>query len=114
MINKALLMLGSESLDPVLSIYISPDISNLPSVSGKLSTGKAFYTKKPGETTVKFSELDLNEILTIRYSEEIQLYTSNLMPATEPYSGGVERAPSILLVDLRIGDRTQPASISLT
>lgn len=42
MLNKELLMVGSESLEPVLSIYISPDISYLPAVSGILSSGESF------------------------------------------------------------------------
>lgn len=42
MLNKELLMVGSYSLEPVLSIYISPDISYLPSVSGTLSSGESF------------------------------------------------------------------------
>lgn len=41
MLNKELLMVGV-NLEPVLSIYISPDITYLPSVSGTLSTGEAF------------------------------------------------------------------------
>lgn len=114
MLNKELLMVGSESLEPVLSIYISPDVIHLPSVSGMLSTGEAFYTGKPGETTFKFSEIELTEIIVIRYFDDVQLSTSNLMPATAPYSGGVARAPSVLLENLRIRDRTQSASISLT
>ena len=35
MLNKELLMVGSESLEPVLSVYISPDVRYLPSVSDK-------------------------------------------------------------------------------
>lgn len=46
MLNKELLMVGSESLEPVLSVYISPDITYLPSVSGTFSTGEAFYVRK--------------------------------------------------------------------
>lgn len=114
MLNKELLMVGSESLEPVLSIYISPDVRYLPSVSGTLHTGESFYVNKPGETTFKFSEIELTEMIVIRYNDDIQLTTSNLMPATESYSGGVERAPSVMLDYLRIRDRTKSASISLT
>ena len=114
MLNKELLMVGSESLEPVLSVYISPDVRYLPSVSGTLSSGEAFYIKKPGETTFKFSEIELTEIIVIRYYEDMQLSTSNLMPATASYSGGVERAPAVMLDSFRIRDRTQSASISLT
>lgn len=114
MLNKELLMVGSESLEPVLSIYISPDIRRLPVVSGTLSTGEAFYTRKTGETTFKFSEIELTEIIEISYFEDMQLSTSNLMPAPAPYSGGVERAPSVMQDSFRIKDRTQSASISLT
>lgn len=114
MLNKELLMVGSESLEPVLSIYISPNIKYLPSVSGTLSSGEAFYVKKAGETTFKFSEIELTEIIVISYYEDIQLSTSNLMPATALYSGGVARAPAVMLDYFRIRDRTQSASISLT
>nr|DAM16042.1 MAG TPA: hypothetical protein [Caudoviricetes sp.] len=48
MLNKELLMVGSESLEPVLSVYISPDVRHLPSVSGTLSSGEAFYVRKTG------------------------------------------------------------------
>ena len=113
MLNKELLMVGSESLEPVLSVYISPDITYLPSVSGTFSTGEAFYVSKAGKTTLKFSEIELTEMIVIRYYEDTQLSTSNLMPATASYSGGVERAPSVMLEYFRIRDRTQSASISL-
>lgn len=111
MLNKELLMVGSE---PVLSIYTSPDVRHLPSVSGTLSSGEAFYTRKPGETTFKFSEIEPTEIITISYFEDMELSTSNLMPVSAPYSGGVERASAVMQEDFRIMDRTQPASISLT
>lgn len=114
MLNKELLMVGSESLEPVLSVYISPDFRYLPLVSGTLYTGEAFYVRNPGKTTFKFSEIELTEIIGIRYYEDMQLSTSNLMPATAPYSGGVERAPSVMMAYFRIRDRTQSASISLT
>lgn len=113
MLNKELLMVGSESLEPVLSIYISPDLSYLPSVSGMFSTGEAFSVGKAGKTTLKFSEIELTEMIVIRYYEDTQLSTSNLMPATASYSGGVERAPSAMLESFRIRDKTQSASISL-
>jgi hypothetical protein len=113
MLNKELLMVGSESLEPVLSIYISPDISYSPSVSGTLSSGESFYVNNAGETTFKFSEIELTAIITIRYYEDEQLSPSNLMPAFASYSGRVKRAPSIMLETFRIRDRTQSASISL-
>lgn len=113
MLNKELLMVGSGSLEPVLSIYISPDISYLPSVSGMLSSGEAFYVSNAGETTFKFSEIELTAIISIRYYEGVQLSVSNLMPAFESYSGRANRAPSALLWSFRISDRTQSASILL-
>jgi hypothetical protein len=113
MLNKELLMVGSGSLDPVLSIYISPDIYYSPSVSGMLSSGESFYVNNPGETTFKFSEIDLTAVISIRYNEDVQLSTTNLMSASASYSGWDERAPSIMLESLRIRDRTQSASISL-
>lgn len=114
MLNKELLMVGSESLEPVLSIYISPAIRYLPSVTGTLSTGEAFYVRHAGVTTFKFSEIELTETIIISYYEDIELFTSNLMPASSPYSGGYERAPAVLLDYFRIADRTQSASISLS
>lgn len=113
MLNKELLMVGSESLEPVLSIYIPPAISYLPVVSGMLSSGESFFVNNAGETTFKFSEIELTANITLRYYEDAQLTTSNLMPASASYSGGDERAPSIMLETLRIRDRTQSASISL-
>lgn len=114
MLNKELLMVGGgESLEPVLSIYISPDIRYSPSVSGTLSSGEPFYVSNAGETTFKFSEIELTAIISIRYYEDIQLPTSNLMLTFESYSGGAERAPSVMLDSFRIKDRTQSASISL-
>lgn len=113
MLNKELLMVGSESLEPVLSIYISPDISYPPSVSGMLSSGEPFYASNTGETTFKFSEIELTASISIRYYEDAQLSTTNLMPASASYSGGAERAPAIMLETFCIRDRTQPASISL-
>lgn len=114
MLNKELLMLGSESLEPVLSIYISPDISYSPSVSGTLSSGEYFYVSNAGETTFKLSEIELTAIISIRYYEETQLSTSNLMSAFASYSGRVKRAPSATMKFFRIRDRTQSASISIT
>lgn len=113
MLNKELLMVGSESLEPVLSIYISPDISYPPTVSGKLSSGESFYVYNAGETTFKFSEIELTASISIKYYEDAQLHTSNLMPSPALYSGGAKRAPAIMLESFRIRDRTQSASISL-
>lgn len=113
MLNKELLMVGSESLEPVLSIYISPDISYLPSIYGMLSSGESFYVSNAGETTFKFSEIELTASITIKYIEDAQLSTSNLMPAFASYSGRAKRAPSFMLESYRIRDRTQSASISL-
>lgn len=113
MLNKELLMVGSGSLDPVLSIYISPDVRYLPAISGILSSGESFLVNNAGETTFKFSEIELTALISIRYYEDMELTFSNLEPASTSYSGGDERAASIMLMSLRIMDRTQPASISL-
>lgn len=51
MLNKELLMAGSTDLEPVLSIYISPDVAFMPSVSGTLSSGQSFTVNTTGETT---------------------------------------------------------------
>lgn len=113
MLNKELLMVGSESLEPVLSIYISPYITYLPTVSGMLSSGEPFYVSNTGETTFKFSEIELTANISIRYYEDAQLSTTNLMPPYASYSGGDKRAPSVMLESFRIRDRAQSASISL-
>lgn len=113
MLNKELLMVGSEALGPVLSIYIAPYLSYSPSVSGTLSSGEAFYVSDAGETTFKFSEIELTASISIRYYEDAQLSTSNLMLVFAPYSGEAERAPSVMMDTFRIKDRTQPASISI-
>lgn len=114
MLNKELLLAGSESLEPVLSIYISPDVAGMPSVSGTLSSGQSFNVSKAGETTFKFSEIELTASIRIKYGEGTRLSTSNLMPVPSPYSGGDERAPSIVVNYFRITNRTQSASISLS
>lgn len=114
MLNKELLMVGSESLEPVLSIYTSTDVIYLPLVSGTLSSGEHFNVSNAGETTFKLSEIALTENIAIRYYEGVQLITSNLMSVFSTYSGGDERAPSSMLDYFRIKDRTQSASISLS
>lgn len=114
MLNKELLIVGSESLEPVLSIYISPALRHMPSISGTLSSGESFYVRSAGETTFKFSEIELTATITFSYYEDAQLSTSNLMPASSSYSGGYAQAPAVLLDYFRITDRTQPASISLS
>nr|DAU05944.1 MAG TPA: hypothetical protein [Caudoviricetes sp.] len=104
-------MVGSESLEPVLSIYISPDIRYSPSVVGTLSSGEFFNVSNAGKTTFKFSEILLTANISIRYSEDAQLSTSNLMSASPVYSGRANRAPAIMLELFRIRDWTQSASI---
>lgn len=113
MLNKELLMVGSDSLEPVLSIYISPAINYSPTVSGMLSSGESFYVSNIGVTTFKFSEIELTAKISIRYYEDAQLSTSNLMPAPASYSGGARWAPSVMWEDFLIRDRTQSASISI-
>lgn len=120
MLNKELLMVGSESLEPVLSIYISPDISYFPNVSCMLTTGNRFYASNTGETTLKFSEIELAGSILVDYPEGTQLSTTNLMSEATAYSGGVaaygggdELPPALIFASFRIRDRTQSASISL-
>lgn len=113
MLNKELLMVGSESLEPVLSIYISPDISFTPTVSGMLSSGEPLYVSNAGETTFKFSEIELTESIAISYYDDAHLSTSNLMLEDAYYSRRATRAPSIMNKIFRIKDRTQTTSISL-
>lgn len=111
MLNKELLMVGREAVDPVLSIYISPDTYYSPSVSGTLSSGESFYVSNAGETTFKFSEIDLNARLLIVYYESEKVSFVNLLLELASDSGGAERASTRLAA--RIRDRTQPASISI-
>lgn len=114
MLNKELLMVGSESLEPVLSIYISPDLRHSASVSGKLSSGEYFYVSNAGETTFKFSEIKLTAIISITFYEDMHIYSSNLVSAYESYSGGVARAPAVITDSVRIRDSTQSAILSIT
>lgn len=113
MLNKELLLTGSDSLEPVLSIYISPDLKYSPSVSGRLSSGESFYVSSAGETTFKFSEIDLTADILIKYFDDMELSTHTLTLVLEAYSGGAERAPAIMLENFRISDVTQSASIAI-
>lgn len=113
MLNKELLMLRSGSLEPVLSIYISPDLSSLPTVAGKLFSGESFVVHNAGATTFKFSELDLNAIISVRYYEDTNPTFSNLKLTFADYSGRDKRALAIMKDSFRIRDKTQSASILL-
>lgn len=113
MLNKELLMVGGKYLEPVLSIYISPDLSYLPTVSGTLSSKKAFYVDNFGEKTFKFSEIDPTAVISIIYYEGTQITTSNLVSASAPYSVGDARHADHLTKHLCIRDRTQSASLSI-
>lgn len=116
MLNKEFLMVGSASLEPVLSIYISPDLASMPAVSGTLSSGQPFTVSKAGETTFKFSEIDLAGRIRVKYDYEMQLSTHNLATNAPPPtpSEGISRAPSLMIDYFWIADRTQSASISLS
>lgn len=112
MLNKDLLMAVSEGLEPVLSIYISPDIEYIPSISGTLSSGQPFTVNTAGETTFKFSEIDLAGRIRVKYDYEMRLSTSNLTAYEEPPPPeGISRAPSTIVDYLQIEDVTQSASI---
>lgn len=89
MLNKEFLMAGSASLEPVLSIYISPDIGYMPSVSGTRSSGQPFDVSKAGETTFKFSEIELTKSIQITYDDGTQLSTSNLTAYPPPPAKGL-------------------------
>lgn len=115
MLNKELLMAGSTDLEPVLSIYISPDVAFMPSVSGTLSSGQSFTVNTTGETTFKFSEIELTANIRIKYDYETRLSTSNLTAYGErPSREGISRAPALVVDYFHIVDRTQSASISLS
>lgn len=114
MLNKELLMAGSTDLEPVLSIYISPDVLFMPRVTVMLSSGDPFNVENTGETTFKFSEIDLNARIYIRYDEGTLLSTSNLTAYRDrPSREGISRTPSIMMDTFYIADKTQSASISL-
>lgn len=113
MLNKELIMVGGESLEPVLSIYISPELRYLPSVSGELSSVEPLFVSKTGGTTFKFSEVNLDAVISVSYYEDMQLFVSNLTPAPVFYSGGAERAASSMLEYFSITDRTKSALISI-
>lgn len=115
MLNKEFLLAGSESLEPVLSIYISPDVARRPSVSGTLSSGQSFTVETAGETTFKFSEIELTARICIEYNEDVQLSTSNLTEYGErPSREGISRVPAFMWVCLYVADPSQSASISLS
>lgn len=82
MLNKEFLLIEKEDLESRLSSYTSPDIRYSPSVSGMLSSGESFYVSNAGETTFKFSEIELTASSPIRYYEDVQFSTSNLKPAS--------------------------------
>lgn len=110
MLNKELLMAGSTDLEPVLSIYISPD-TFMPRVTVMLSSGDPFNVENTGETTFKFSEIDLNARICVKYDDGTLLSTSNLTAC--PSRERISRAPSLMMDFFYIKDRTQSASISL-
>lgn len=115
MLNKELLMAGSTDLEPVLSIYISPDLAFMPDVSVTLSSGQPFDVSKAGETTFKFSEIDLAGRIRVKYDYEMRLSTHNLTAyASPPPPERISRAPSLMVDYFQIADRTQSASISLS
>lgn len=114
MLNKELLMAGSTDLEPVLSIYISSAVLFMPKVTVMLSSGDPFNVTNTGETTFKFSEIDLNARIYIKYDEGTLLSTSNLTAYGKRSSReGISRAPSIMMDSFYIAGRTQSASISL-
>lgn len=116
MLNKELLMVGNKDLEPVLSIYISPDIGYMPSVSGTLSSGQPFDVCKAGETTFKFSEIELTANIRIKYDSDglTHLSTTNLTQYGERPFRKVSRAPSIMVEVLHVADPSQSASISIS
>lgn len=114
MLSKELLMAGSTDLEPVLSIYISQAVLTMPSVTVMLSSGDPLKVSNTGETTFKFSELDLNAIICITYDDGTLLSTSNLTAYRDrPSREGISRAPSLIKDTFYIKDKTQSASISL-
>ena len=108
-------MAVSEGLEPVLSIYISPDIRYMPSVSGTLSSGQPFTVDTTGERTFKLSEIELTASICVEYDSDglTHLSTTNLTHYASPTFRKVSRAPSIMVVFLRVTDPSQSASISI-
>lgn len=114
MLNKEFLMVGSDSLEPVLSIYISPYVGSSVFVVGTFSSGDSFSVYNAGETTFKFSEIELTANILIAYYGDIQLSLSNLISATASYSGRAPDVQAPIRGSLRIKDKAQSASISIT
>lgn len=109
MLNKELLMVGSESLEPVLSIYFTPGNKAGAIVRVLLSSGDTIeVTDQETESkTFKFSEIDLTASIFISYYEYLTtITTKNLV---NPYAKA--RAPAIAFLYLEIEDVTQSASI---
>lgn len=109
MLNKELLMAVGEGLEPVLSIYISPGNPANVIVTVVLSSGSVLYltTQNTERKTFKFSELDMNSSINIRYSQYwATITTKNLIDS--PFK---PHAPELGLMNLWIEDVTQSASI---
>lgn len=109
MLNKELLMAGSASLDPVLSISLSSKIDFTTALYVTLTSGEALRVHKAGETIFKFSELDLNARIVVSYYVIGKISTSNLSLVDVESS----RMPTETTEYYLISDRTQSARISL-
>lgn len=111
MLNKELLMAVGEGLEPVLSIYISPGNPANPTVTIRLSSGNVMWlmAQNTERRTFKFSELDLNSSIEIRYTQ----YATNITIKNLIDSPIKPHAPDIGLMTLWIEDVTQSASIAI-
>lgn len=109
MLNKELLMVVGEGLNPVLSIYISPGTPANATVSVRLSSGNVIYltTQNTERKTFKFSEIDVTSSIVIRYA----IYLTNITTKNLIDSPIKPHAPEIGHMTLWIEDVTQSASI---
>lgn len=109
MLNKEFLMAVGEGLEPVLSIYFTPENQAQASVYVRLSSGNEITVTdlEMERKTFKFSEIDVTAEISIRYNQYLtHITTKNLVDS--PIQA---RVPEVTLMSLWIEDVTQSASI---
>lgn len=109
MLNKEFFMAVGEGLEPVLSIYITPESSSHAIVYVTLSSGDVITVTyhETERKTFKFSEIDVTARIEINYYEYLTNFTiRNLVDCDKQ-----ARKPEIGWRVLCIEDVTQSASI---
>lgn len=109
MLNKELLMAVDEDLEPVLSIYFTPENQAQATVYVMLSSGNEIMVTdlEIERKTFKFSEIDVTAEITIRYNQ----YLTNITTKNLVDSPIQTRMPEVTYMSLWIEDVTQSASI---